>query len=758
MRSETMSARGQSVHHSRVSTSGRARSRLRTGSRYLWLALITGTGLLFRLWLWWRVPFHQPANDEFEYLRVASDLIAGRGWVFYEHYHWLRAPLYPIFLAGSLLISGQDLRWAALPNIALSTMTIPLFYLLGRSLVLPANPTPEDISRATRTGIVASVICALLLPFATFASLWMSETLFTALFAGALILLLRWRRQPHLKIAAAAGLLLGLAILTRSAPLAALPLLLLWMLWGSWRDMWRRRLLGITLCLLVTGLTIVPWTIRNWIAYGHFIPVETGLSYNLWAFNEPREDMDTIFRMLESIPNPGERADYATAKGIARLREDPSIILRRVEFNWFYLWHVNPIEDRFLQESYSQDVPGDLFVLALLLDDGLYLLIMASALAGMLLMPRRAARLLFAGWLVYIITVTLLTHSEGRYRQFLFPALIPLAAVGWGSGWWPTVSQRRRVAAVGFGLLVLLPLNSYPYEWAGTNLGRAWFESVGDRAMRRGDYFSAQRAYQRGAGIDPNSADILLKAGLAFDRAGDLASAIKAYGEAAALKPTYIPTSARLGDALRRAGQEEGARAAFLGFYSDPLQISDWAWEHLQSPADQLLEIGDGLDAGFVQGMYKGETVDHRNVRWTSEQAALRLAAHGNGSLVRLRLAAPRPDGRPVIVQVCLDGGACQTLEAGAQWRTVELLAPPLCRAQPHCASDGPPATLKVTIAAPAFSPARTLVAKSQASSTTSDTRRLGVLLDYALSIPIGDEELDMLSEEASNQGAQRLR
>lgn len=750
MRNDTMSAQGRAVHRPRVSTSARTRSRPRTGTRYLWLVLITGAGLLFRLWLWWRVPFHQPANDEIEYLRVANDLIAGRGWVFYEHYHWLRAPLYPLFLAGSLLVSGQESRWAALPNIALSTLTIPLFYLLGRSLVLPANPTSDDTLRATRAGIVASAMCAFLWQFATFASLWMSETLFTVLFTGALVLLLRWRRQPRLKTAAFAGLLLGLAILTRSAPLAALPLLLLWMLWGSWRDVLRRRLLGIAICLLVTGLTIAPWTVRNWLAYNHFIPVETGLSFNLWAFNEPREGIDTIFKKLESIPNPGERADYATAKGLARLREDPSIILRRIGFNWFYLWHVKPIEDRFLRENYYQDVPNDFFALALVLDDGLYLLILASALAGMLLMPRRDARLLFAGWLVYIITVTLLTHSEGRYRQFLFPSLIPLAAVCWSLGWWRSAPRIRRVAAVGLGLVALLPLTSYPYVWAGTNLSRAWFESIGDRAMQRGDYLSAQRAYQRGAGIDPGSADILLKAGLAFDRAGDLASAIKIYGNVAALWPAYISSSARLGDALRRAGQEEDARTAFLGFYSDPMQISDWAWEHLESPADQLLQIGDGLDAGFVQGMYKDETIDNREVRWTSERAALRLAAYSEGSLVRLRLAAPRPDGRPVVVQVCLDGSTCQAVEAGLQWRTIEILAPPLCRAGPQCATDGPPATLKVTISAPAFSPAHTLVAKSQAGSSTSDTRRLGVMLDYALSIPLGDEEIDVPFEEAS--------
>src|ERR671939_346285 len=92
-------------------------SRIIQHSTRRWLALILTAGLLFRLWLWWRVPVHQPANDEVEYLQVARDLVAGRGWVFYQHYDWLRAPLYPLFLAGSMAAAGGNLRWAALPNI-----------------------------------------------------------------------------------------------------------------------------------------------------------------------------------------------------------------------------------------------------------------------------------------------------------------------------------------------------------------------------------------------------------------------------------------------------------------------------------------------------------------------------------------------------------------------------------------------------------------------------------------------------------------
>jgi tetratricopeptide (TPR) repeat protein len=529
-----------------------------------------------------------------------------------------------------------------------------------------------------------------------------------------------------------------------------MPLLMLWMAWTGWRSgTLRRRLLGAVLCLSITLLTIAPWTIRNWLAYGYFIPVETGLSFNLWVFNEPREDIDTIFRTLESITNPGKRAEYATAKGIARLREDPSILLRRIETNWFYLWHIKPIEDRFLQESYYQDVPGDLFVLALLLDDGLYILIVASALAGMLLVPRRAFKLLAVGWLVSMIGVMLLTHSEGRYRQFLFPVLIPLATACWSAGCWQRATPGRRMAAVGLGLCALIPLTSYPVAWASTNLERAWFEALGDRAMRRGDYRAAQAAYRRGVESDPLSADILMKAGLAYDRAGDLDNATQAYVEAAAIQPGYIAATARLGDAFRRAGQDDLARSTFQGFYTDPIKISDWAWKHLEAPAESLLEVGDGLDAGFIFGMYKSETIDGRGVRWTSEQSKLRLANYETGARIRLRLAAPRPDGRPVTAQICVDGGACQIIEAGTQWRTIDLLAPRQCTEPSQCGPGKPPAAIEVTFSAPTFSPANTVFAAAQSEPEAVDTRHLGLLLDYAVSMPLGEEKNAGPDEEA---------
>ena len=217
-----------------------------TRRRRLVLAAILIVGALLRLWLWWRVPDHQPANDEVEYLQVARDLLAGRGWTFYERYHWLRAPLYPLWLAASLWLARGNLVWAALPNIALGVLVIWLLYLLGREVGLGPRPAAAQTGatgstaladRAERCGIVTAALASALLTLATFSALWMAEMLFSVLFVGALVALLRCGRRPRYRTAVLAGVLLGLAILTRSLPLTWLPLAALWMIVGArhWR-------------------------------------------------------------------------------------------------------------------------------------------------------------------------------------------------------------------------------------------------------------------------------------------------------------------------------------------------------------------------------------------------------------------------------------------------------------------------------------------------------------------------------------------
>ncbi|NTV62036.1 MAG: phospholipid carrier-dependent glycosyltransferase, partial [Oscillochloris sp.] len=462
---------------------------MRTPTSKLTLALILLLALIWRVLLWAQPP-HLPANDELEYVWVARDLIAGRGWALYANWPWLRAPLYPLFLAGSLWLAGGDLHMAALPNLALSVGMVGLIYTLTRLL------SPERRGAA----LLAAGLAAALQTYATFASLYMSETLFALLFGLGLLALARWQQSDKIAWAALAGICSGLACLTRSAGLAFLPVAGLWLLGVALKRhglQWRILLAPLALAL-AAALTIAPWTIRNCRAYGRCILIETGGSYNLWAFYEPDESLETIQHTLAQIANPAERADLANQQGMAQLRADPLLILRRVPVEWAGLWTVKPIEDRFLQADYYSDPSPGYFLSSLVLDDLLYVLILCAAPLGLLLARRNPFALLLGLWVVVFVVAGMLTHTEGRYRHFLFVVMIPLAAMAPGGrgAYDRTMRGPTLVSLAWIGLTLLPGLGAYPWEWASSGALRSIYRMQGDQLAAAGQVAEATRAYQ----------------------------------------------------------------------------------------------------------------------------------------------------------------------------------------------------------------------------------------------------------------------
>lgn len=718
--------------------------------------------LAIRLALWAQ-PLHQPANDEREYIAVAYDLLAGRGWIFYESYHWLRAPLYPLVLAGSLWLVGGDLHLAALPNVLLSVANVALVYLLARQLASRLLTTERPYAT------VAGLLAAVLLTLGTFASLYMAETLFSFLLTAALVCLLHWQQRIRIGWLLLAGLLYGLAVLTRSLPLAFLPVVLAWLVLAprpAKASSLLARLLPAVLFGLCVALTVAPWTLRNCQAYGQCILVETGFSYNMWAFNEPRASMGEIFRTLEQIPNPAARADEATRRGMERLEEDPAILLRKLHPNWVYLWRIKPIQDRFLMATYYADPPPLLFIAALFFDDLLYLVIMAASIGGLawlvwrawgvagLALPERWRQtwplLIPVLWLAYVVVASMLTHGEARYRHFFLTLLIPFAAVGLVQGayslWrWlrrpkpnsdtpsstsstssaPTRWQRllRRGLVLGSSVLIIAIVHTvllhYPWDWALRGAGKSWYVWQGNQAMRRDDPQQASDLYQTALSYR-RTADAFLARGNAALALGDLETARVNYRKAWQTERLYLPASTRLGDVYRRLGQPEAAREAFAGSHVAEREVLAWSWQHLDPPPVSRVAVGAGLDYGYVGGMYAAEEIQGTQARWTDGTGLLRLAPPDQRpALLRLRLAAPRPaasDSSTVPVSLCVQA-ACpatrQTVQVGPTWRTFAVLLP-----LPELSERSAAAPLVIELHSPAFA--------------APDGRTLGVLVDWA--------------------------
>jgi tetratricopeptide (TPR) repeat protein len=498
--------------------------------------------------------------------------------------------------------------------------------------------------------------------------------------------------------------------------------------------------------VLCSLLVILPWTIRNYLAYGRPILVETGLSFNLWFFSDPHESNDEIYRTLRSIPNPAIRADYATAKGLARLRAEPDILLRNIRLNWSRLLEADTIEDRFIQESYYSDIGLPLFATALIFDDALYILLLLAGVAGLMLCwpGRRLAAFntpwwLLVSWLLYVIVAVLVTHGEPRYRHFLHPVLIPYAAwmlahrqAGKAVKQPGSLTPRpvvRLPSARMFSLLVVgvlwamilnTALRAYPWPWAGQNLVRGWHVLRGDIAWAAGDRSAALRAYEHATNT-VETPDGWLRRGDAARALGDRAAALRAYRNAAHLTPPYIAASVRLGDLLRELGDTHAAREAFEGQYADQQQVVDWSWRHLRPPPTSTLDVGDGLDFGYISGVYPAETLAGETARWTDGRATLRLGSVAQRLvLVRLLLAAPRPTNTAVQAQVCA-AGQCWPLEVAPVWRFYTL---------PFAAAPGQP--LEVEIVSQTFRP-------HDQNPASADDRMLGVVIGRAAIVRIED-------------------
>jgi len=270
------------------------------------LLLALGAGLALRLALWGRLPRAGFISDEAEYLAAADWLALGRGFAWHTQFLWTRAPLYPLFLAAHIVAFGREPGPIVATQTLLSLLNVGLIYALGL-----------QISGTRRAAGLAALGMALYLPFATFAHLLLTETLFISLLLAALLALGGWTRggradAPHSWSAAAwagaAGVMLGLATLTRGITVGFAPLVAGWMFLAGGRG-WRAAGYAAALGLAWLAVTL-PWSLYASRAYGGPILVDTTGAYNLLlgartAFDGGRDSTPTRNFVLALLPIPG---------------------------------------------------------------------------------------------------------------------------------------------------------------------------------------------------------------------------------------------------------------------------------------------------------------------------------------------------------------------------------------------------------------------------------------------------------------------
>jgi 4-amino-4-deoxy-L-arabinose transferase-like glycosyltransferase len=220
-----------------------------------------------------------------------------------------RPPLWPLALGGTYAVAEAfDLpRWTA--GRALQAVIGTLIVALTGAIAARAG--------GATAGLLAMALGAVFLPLVLVGSSLISEPLFVALELAAVVAVLRYRRSAGVVgWAVAAGALVGLAALTRSnGALLAVPLIV-----AIGAQPGRRRFVGVAAFAAAAVLVVAPWTLRNEVVLGAFVPVSTGMGPTLLGtYNATSRDLPGCtgcWIMLRTVP-----AERRLARRVAALTE-----------------------------------------------------------------------------------------------------------------------------------------------------------------------------------------------------------------------------------------------------------------------------------------------------------------------------------------------------------------------------------------------------------------------------------------------------
>jgi hypothetical protein len=431
-----------------MSTIPITRQRLRSLAPLLVVLLLA---LTLRLLLWGRIPRTGLVSDEGEYLSAASWLAQGRSFSWYQSYLWTRAPIYPLFVAAHLRLFGDTLTPIYVTQTILSLLNVALVYLLAQRFELRIENAELKMMRHEPFSIfnsqffiptASALLMAIYLPFALYAQMLLSETLFiTLLLAGFLALALwvdegrRTKDEPqaarsqlgwsfvlrHWSLVVAGGLF-GLATLTRGLTLAFLPLAALWVACldrsatGGWWWLTRRGVRSGAIFLACAGALILPWTVYNSVRlYDGLVVVDTSGAFNLLlgartAYDSGRNDAatrDFVLVLLGQkkaselttppctpLPTPlpssqAARQAAMTREGLCLLGAKPLAFMQKSLGELVDLFQINYTgAERFTNGFGLGRIPRWYTISLFLLDDTIYVLVLPLAMIGWALMRR----------------------------------------------------------------------------------------------------------------------------------------------------------------------------------------------------------------------------------------------------------------------------------------------------------------------------------------------------------------------------------
>lgn len=412
----------------------------------LWLALILAAAFAVRLA--WAVV--QPLTDEAidrlpdqaEYLALGRNLLHGQGLKFFdprfaEDVWAFRTPGYPLLIAAC----GGNVRAVRVAQAFIDTSTVLAIYLLARRWL------------GRRSSVVAAAVVAVNPFLVYFTGLILTETLFTAMLAWGMVLVLRRQDGETGRVTPVGwgatlvwllgALLLVLSILVRQSAIA-LPLVLAVAAalvnrrhGAPYHRRWPLPV-GATVVLL-TVLVLLPWAWRNYRILGQWVWTTTNGGITLYDGLNPDATGASDQSFVRSLPQlraMGEvgRSEYLSDQAKQFARQQKRRVVELAVAKAARTWSPVPLSQEYGDWKYR--------TVGLLYTMPLYLAVLLGLLRGGgsgTALPR-AAKVYLLLPAIYFTAVHMLSVGSLRYRV---PAEPPMAVIAASVAALPAVSWKR---------------------------------------------------------------------------------------------------------------------------------------------------------------------------------------------------------------------------------------------------------------------------------------------------------------------------
>ncbi|MBU4305773.1 MAG: tetratricopeptide repeat protein [Candidatus Omnitrophica bacterium] len=516
-----------------------------------------------------------------------------------------RVPLYIYFLALLFKFLGKGFVAARVAQMIMGAFNCVLVYMLGKKV----------FNRCI--GAWAALVCSLSGVLIYFDAEFLSVGLTICLNLILLLALLRCMEKPALWKWASCGVLFGISLQTSVNIIMFFPMLCVWVYFFSLEKEQKQeqtavppqKLAGklkiivnkiafqsVIFLFLGTVLSVLPFSLRNYLGGGNFVLLSSSAGINLYIGNNPMADgksavpptrdfsykgwEDNVWvssikaaeRATGRKMQPSEVSNYWMIKTGEYVFTQPMHFIGLLMRKFYYLFNGYEIPENqsiYFFRLWSPLLQMLVFAHPLILFP--FGIICPLALLGIgVSFKRDKGIMLLILFIAAHLLLMLIFFVVSRYRAPILPYFIMFA--GAGLLWWCRILKEKKYKAFFISLAVFLLMfiycNSRLFGVADEDTSR-WFFNLGTAFQYKGDYARAKKSFEQAWRMNQNNPDTLYNLAVLELERGNFDAAIKHFQKVIDKDPQDTAAYTNIGLALSRQGKTDEA----MQYYGQALSI-----------------------------------------------------------------------------------------------------------------------------------------------------------------------------------------